>query len=86
MRVLALLFVQRPASVVRDACDCSGCDLNAVDNYGDSALKKAAFSGNVDVLKTLLGASCDPNVCDGFMKSPLCVPPCLHMPSSSDKM
>jgi ankyrin repeat protein len=49
----------------------SGCDLNAVDNYGDCALKKAAFSGHADFVKALLEAGANPNVCDGFMKSPL---------------
>jgi hypothetical protein len=50
----------------------SGCDLNAVDNYGDCALKKAAFSGHAEFIKTLLAAGANPDVCDGFMKSPLC--------------
>ncbi len=52
---------------------CSGCDLNAVDNYGDCALKKASFSGHADFVKALLAAGADPNICDGFMKSPLLV-------------
>jgi hypothetical protein len=58
---------------VRDAFGSSGCDLNAVDNYGDSALKKSVFSGNTEVTKTLLSAGADPDVCDCFMKSPLWV-------------
>ncbi len=51
----------------------SGCDLNAVDNYGDCALKKAAFSGHAEFITALLAAGANPDVCDGFMKSPLCV-------------
>ncbi len=55
----------------RDFFFCSGSDLNAVDNYGDTALKKAAFSGCADVIKLLLASGANPDICDGFMKSPL---------------
>ena len=57
---------------------------NILRRYGDSALKKAAFSGHADFIKTMLAASANPNVCDGFMKSPLCVPSLKR--SSSDKL
>ena len=47
----------------------SGCDLNAVDNYGDCALKKAAFSGHADFVKavrdTTLPSLCYCNIWSG---------------------
>ncbi len=70
----AILFLSRAEFRVI-VCLRSGSDLNAVDNYGDTALKKAAFSGCADVLKLLLSSGANTDICDGFMKSPLYAAP-----------
>jgi ankyrin repeat protein len=66
-------------SIAFDPFVYSGCDLNAVDNYGDCALKKAAFSGHAEFITVLLAAGANPDVCDGFMKSPLYASQCVNL-------
>mmetsp|Transcript_6497 Transcript_6497/g.23095 ORF Transcript_6497/g.23095 Transcript_6497/m.23095 type:complete len:766 (-) Transcript_6497:95-2392(-) len=50
--------------------DCRA-DVNALDRYGDSALKKAIFNGHYEVVFRLIEMGADVNVCDHTGKTPL---------------